>query len=277
MPQEDLTTHERTDGRPSPRGRMKRVWFLFAAVTLVALAIDLGSKEAAFRLLADQPVEIDREQVLAKIRAGVPLNHLGPLEEVRRAGAPEEVWQPVLPDHSPTVVIPHVFEFKLVLNAGAVFGSGQGKRWLFIGFTVVALGFCVYLVAVWTRPGEWWTQSAVGLVAAGGLGNLYDRLMYGCVRDFLHPLPGVEWPFGWTVFGNREVWPYVSNVADAFLLIGIGVLVISMWQVHETEEQDEVGECGDGGGDGQCGDGGAGAGVSHASGDGGGSKPADGG
>ena len=126
------------------------------------------------------------------------------------------------------VIVPKVMEFKLILNAGAVFGSGQGKRWFFIGFTVVALGFALLLFAKWCDRREYIAHTAIGMVIAGGLGNLYDRVMYACVRDFLHPLPDVQWPFGWKIFGREEIWPYVSNVADAFLLIGIAVLMIKL-------------------------------------------------
>jgi len=37
----------------------------------------------------------------------------------------------------------------------------------------------------------------------------------------------VDLPFGWSYpWGGTEVWPYVSNIADLFLIIGIGILVI---------------------------------------------------
>ncbi|GIW74120.1 MAG: hypothetical protein KatS3mg103_0642 [Phycisphaerales bacterium] len=62
---------------------------------------------------------------------------------------------------------------------------------------------------------------------AGGLGNLYDRLRFACVRDFLHPLPGVQYPFGIaTPWSGRELWPYVSNLADLWLILGVGVLMV---------------------------------------------------
>ena len=72
---------------------------------------------------------------------------------------------------------------------------------------------------------------ALALLIAGGLGNLYDRVLFACVRDFIHPLPGVTLPFGirWPG-GSREVWPYVSNVADLFLLLGIGALLVYSWR-----------------------------------------------
>ena len=225
--------------------RSRRAWLTLIAVALMALVVDVGTKYLAFARIADAPVTLDKDAVSAKIDAGAPLNHVEPLEEWRRAGAPEELWRPLLPPHDDVVVLPYVLEFKLVLNAGAVFGAGQGKRWLFIAFTFAALGFCVYLFASWTRSGEWLTHGALGLVMGGGLGNLYDRVRYACVRDFLHPLPDVMWPFGWSPFGSRELWPYVSNVADALLLLGIGVLVLKLWFVPHAKDDGE-GEAGGG-------------------------------
>lgn len=215
--------------------RSRRAWAVLIVTAVAALAADLATKHLAFAHLADDPVVIQRDQIVAKMRAGLPLNHPEPITELREQGAPPELWQPVVPRHPPTIVVPHVLEFKLVLNAGAVFGSGQGRRWLFVGFTVIAMGFCAYLFAAWSRPRDHLAHASIALVAGGGLGNLYDRLVFGCVRDFLHPLPGVNWPFGWQILGRRDIWPYVSNVADAFLLIGIAVLLIKLWRTGHPE------------------------------------------
>lgn len=198
-----------------PAGRSRKAWIVLLMTILIALGADLGSKYLAFAHIADTPVQLDRERVLERMAGGVDLNDPRPPDRL-------------VPLHDPVVVVPSVLEFKLILNAGAVFGSGQGKRWFFIGFTVVALGFALLLFAKWCDRREYVAHTAIGLVIAGGLGNLYDRIMYACVRDFLHPLPDVEWPFGWKIFGRTEIWPYVSNVADAFLLIGIAVLMIKL-------------------------------------------------
>jgi signal peptidase II len=171
---------------------------------LLGLALDLGSKEWAFRRVAATPVVIDRLEVL---RTSQPADQI--------------------PLHNPVVVVPSVLEFTLVANRGAVFGLGAGQRAFFIAFTMIALALGVWLFCVWTRPREYVAHVAIGLLLAGGLGNLYDRAMYACVRDFIHPLPRVRLPFGWSwPWGGNEIWPYVSNVADLFLIIGIGILVI---------------------------------------------------
>ena len=49
----------------------------------------------------------------------------------------------------------------------------------------------------WTMAGATVAPVALGLILPGGLGNLYDRIHFRFVRDFLHMLPGWNLPFGW--------------------------------------------------------------------------------
>lgn len=195
----------------------RRSWVILLVVAIIGLGVDLGTKYWAFRSIADRPVTITREQVLAQtaIDPGSLMN--------------------LIPPHRP--IGPHgIFQFHLVLNNGAVFGAGQGKRWMFIGFTIAVLGIALYSFGRWGERRSIATPLAVGLVVAGGLGNLYDRVVYACVRDFLHPLAGVRLPFGlrWP-HGSPDLWPYVSNVADAFLLVGIFILVVKMWRADNAK------------------------------------------
>lgn len=187
---------------------------LASAIGLVA---DLWTKSYAFEHVAGFPVVIDRRDVLSVPDLGM-----------------------LIPPHDPVVAMPSVLEFTLVLNPGAVFGIGAGQRWFFIVFTLIACVVALALFIKWTRATDWVAHAGFGLIIAGGLGNLYDRLLFACVRDFIHPLPGVKLPFGisWPG-GNGEVWPYVSNVADAFLIIGIVMLMIHAWRlpVHQAEPE----------------------------------------
>lgn len=184
-----------------------------------AIGTDLWSKHESFRSIAPDPVRITRAQVL----------------EVKRVD-PRLLSMELIPRHDPLVVVPHVLELKLVLNPGAVFGMGPGQRWFFVGFTFVAIGFGVWMFLHWTTPRSWAAHVSIALILGGGLGNLYDRLTYACVRDFIHPLPGVRWPFGWRPFGSAELWPYVSNLADLYLLVGIVMLLALLWKRPRHED-----------------------------------------
>ena len=192
--------------------RSPRAWVVLALVSLLGLAADLASKQAAFDRVAGVPVRVDRAEVVRLTEQGLVLDGL-------------------LPVHDPVVVVPRVLQLQLVLNKGAVFGLGAGKRWLFVGFTALAVAMCVWTFARWTHAGDAMAHACLGLVLAGGLGNVYDRVVFACVRDFLHPLPELLLPWGLRgPGGSGELWPYVSNVADLFLIVGMGGLVWRMWR-----------------------------------------------
>ncbi len=193
--------------------RSPAAWAVLIVVTALALASDLASKSIAFRTIAGRPVVVQREQVLLAQREGRSLGSLVPQKSV--------------------TVIPRLLDLSLVLNPGAVFGMGAGRRWFFVTFTGGALALAIWMFAAWTRPRDYMAHAAIGLLISGGIGNLYDRIVYACVRDFLHPLPGVMLPFG----GGRELWPYVSNVADLWLLVGIGMLMWYLWRSGKGESR----------------------------------------
>lgn len=186
----------------------RTAWLFLLVVVIIGTAIDLASKTIAFNTLAEAPVAIDRKEVIDATEL-----------------------QTLIPKHEPTTIIPSVLDLQLVLNPGAVFGIGAGKRVFFIVATTLAIGFALFMFARWTGRRDRLAHAAIGLVIAGGLGNLYDRVRFACVRDFLHPLPGVNYPFNIsTPWSGREIWPYVSNLADLWLIIGVAVLVVFLWK-----------------------------------------------
>ncbi|MCA9284807.1 MAG: signal peptidase II [Phycisphaerales bacterium] len=184
---------------------------LLLAVTVAALAIDLATKQWAFRTVAGEPVELRYAEVAHDTNYRLPF-------------------------HTGVRALPYdLLDFRLVVNHGAVFGLGNGRRAVFIVFTIGAVLAGAFVFARWTRKGDWLTHVAIGLVLAGGLGNLYDRIVYGAVRDFFHMLPRWHLPFGlaWPG-GNNEAFPWVFNVADVCLLAGMALLLIG---VHRSERR----------------------------------------
>ena len=109
--------------------------------------------------------------------------------------------------------IPGWIEFQYTSNHGAVFGIGQGQRALFITVSLAAVLFIFYLFATSGRQRGY--QLVLGMLMAGVLGNLYDRLQYGYVRDMIHAL--TNWP---------NLFPWIFNIADTLLCVGVGLMIV---------------------------------------------------
>lgn len=200
--------------QPQSSSKSLRAWMILLSTSIIGLWADLWSKGYAFAHVASEPINLTREAVLKSQDLGY-----------------------LIKPHEPMSIMDKVLEFTLVLNPGAVFGIGAGQRWFFVVFTIIAVGISLVLFVKWTFAKDWMAHAGFGLIIAGGIGNLYDRLVFACVRDFIHPFPNVHLPFGirWPG-GNTELWPYVSNVADAFLIVGIIMLMIHAWRMPDEKD-----------------------------------------
>ena len=193
-----------------PAWRSPLAWTILLVVLFIGLFSDLASKSWAFQNVASEPVVLKYDEVVS--------GQMHP------------------PFHESVVVLPWgLLDFHLVLNRGAVFGIGQGGRAVFMIFTAIAVVVAIVVFGWWTRKSSHLAHVGIAMILAGGIGNLYDRVSVGAVRDFLHMLPGWNLPFGlhWPG-GNTEVFPWVFNIADVLLLAGMGLLLI---HVHYTGKE----------------------------------------
>ena len=185
----------------------------------------------------------------------------------------------VLDAHELRTVVPGVLAFRRSLNSGALFGMGAGRGPVFIVASIVALCFVVYLFRQ-SEARQRGLHLALGLILAGALGNLYDRVFMvadiltlntppgyaigvkvtgsdpnsvylgsfpegsnprrysvgaivaqgqvGVVRDFIRLEP--------TLFG-RQLWPWVFNMADTWLVAGVGILMIDFFRQSRRARQ----------------------------------------
>jgi len=191
-----------------PSWRSTRAWLILITVLIAGLAADLSTKSWAFHSVAGNPVILDRSLLLTNAN-----------------------WNPI-PPHEGLIAIPgNLLHFRLVLNDGAVFGIGSQQRFFFIAFTFGALLIAGWIFCRHTEAKSVLAHIAIGLVLGGGLGNLYDRIFIGRVRDFLYIFPDRHLPFGWTwPGGNSELFPWIFNSGDVFLLTGMGLLMIHFWK-----------------------------------------------
>jgi signal peptidase II len=193
----------RNNGGVRPAWTSPAAWSTLVLICLLGVGLDLWSKHWAFQNIADQPVHLDREEILA-----------------------DPDWTP--PYHEGVEVLPYgLLDLDLVMNHGAVFGIGQQSRQVFVVFTIIAVIVATLIFAFWTHVRSHWVHVGIALILAGGIGNLYDRLAYGAVRDFLHLAPGWHLPFEWRwPNGSAEIFPWVFNGADVLLLTGMAILIL---------------------------------------------------
>jgi signal peptidase II len=107
--------------------------------------------------------------------------------------------------------------FQAIENHGAVFGIAQGQRLLFVVVSIAAIAFIIHLFRCSGR--QWLYQIVLGMLLAGVLGNLYDRLVFGYVRDMIYAFPHRR------ILG-REIFPWIFNVADSLLCAGVGFMML---------------------------------------------------
>jgi signal peptidase II len=124
-------------------------------------------------------------------------------------------------------VIPGVFRISHVFNTGAAFSmfaeslSPTVVRNVLIGFSIVAV--IVVLGMIW-RMGRRFslTGLALALILGGAIGNLYDRVKFSYVVDFLDvKIVHYHWPD--------------FNVADSCIVIGACLLLLEIFRSQPEE------------------------------------------
>jgi signal peptidase II len=89
----------------------------------------------------------------------------------------------------PVSVIPGILELQTSYNPGALWGFGSSmphSSLIFAALSIVAGVAIVGWLFVGGAAASLPLTIALGLIMAGAMGNCYDRLVYGHVRDFVH-------------------------------------------------------------------------------------------
>jgi signal peptidase II len=112
------------------------------------------------------------------------------------------------------------------VNHGTLFSlGGEHANGLFAAVSVMAAIAIVYWSRRRSTSSDLALCAALGFILAGTLGNLYDRIAFQGVRDFLY-FYWIEWP--------------VFNVADCCLVCGASVLLAQAVLNRPSAGIDEV-------------------------------------
>lgn len=126
----------------------------------------------------------------------------------------------------PINILP-IFNLRFTFNTGAAFNFlDQASGWQEWLFGIIAIGVSIFLI-IWQLkiPVKYlWLKIATALVLGGTLGNLYDRIIYHKVIDFLD-------------FYFKQ-WHYpVFNIADSAICIGATMLIIDILRQEKNKKR----------------------------------------
>jgi signal peptidase II len=114
-----------------------------------------------------------------------------------------------------------------VWNRGVSFGLLTAEhgltRWAFVAFSVIV----ALVLGNWVRKSERpLFATALGFLMGGAIGNAIDRVRLGAVADFIDV--------------SRLHFPWVFNVADAAINVGIACLLLDMLLQDRQDKASKV-------------------------------------
>ncbi|WP_165219215.1 signal peptidase II [Aquisphaera insulae] len=173
-------------------------WLLFSIIAFGGAYFDIASKDLIFRHYG------------WPARAGLHASTWYPQPEAVRAAAEESVPRRVS-------LVPGILDIQTSLNNGAMYGLGGSFPYssqIFAGLSIVVGLAIVYYLFVAGAATNLMLTIALGLITAGAMGNCFDRLVFGFVRDFAH-----------LHLGSTGIETAIFNFADNMLVIGCVMLV----------------------------------------------------
>lgn len=119
-------------------------------------------------------------------------------------------------------LIPRLLNILRSENEGIIFGIFPGRTNAFIFFSALAIIIilCLYF---WSEETTFIPNIALGFILGGAIGNLWDRIWYGHVRDFID-----------FHIGNKYHWP-TFNVADSLICVGISIMIFGSFFMEKPK------------------------------------------
>ena len=115
-------------------------------------------------------------------------------------------------------IIEDVLHLTYVENTGAAFGMMKDARWVFMITSSVAivaiLVYMFYRTYVKKEPLHWMEALSLAFIVGGGIGNMIDRTVLGYVVDMID---------------CRFINFAVFNVADSFVCVGAGLMILHLF------------------------------------------------
>ncbi len=125
--------------------------------------------------------------------------------------------------HQSIKIIPNFLDITYIKNLGGAFNILEGNKWFFIIIAVVSLVFIVKYIFM-DRNITKIDAISYSLIFSGIVGNLFDRIIYGGVIDYIH----------FNIFGNDMPIFNFSDMCIVFGVIMVMYILIFKGDINEN-------------------------------------------
>lgn len=116
-------------------------------------------------------------------------------------------------------IINNFFNITYVRNTGAAFSILSKHTYLLVLVSIFIIMFILYYINK-NKPKIKIEYISYSMILGGAIGNLYDRIVYGYVIDFLD----------FNIFGYE--YP-IFNLSDSFIFVGVILLLVYTWRCKD--------------------------------------------
>ena len=111
----------------------------------------------------------------------------------------------------------------LIWNEGIAFGLFSFDEKNLYNYLTIFILIIVVFILFWIIKSKGIQKYALSMISGGALGNLFDRILYRAVPDFID------------LHINNFHW-FIFNIADIFITIGVFLMILSEFIVKDRNE-----------------------------------------
>ncbi len=112
----------------------------------------------------------------------------------------------------------------LIWNEGIAFGLFTFDEKNLYNYLTIFILIIVVFILFWIIKSKGIQKYALSMISGGALGNLFDRILYRAVPDFID------------LHINNFHW-FIFNIADIFITIGVFLMILSEFTVKDRNEK----------------------------------------
>ena len=112
----------------------------------------------------------------------------------------------------------------LIWNEGIAFGLFSFNKNYLYNLLTILIVIVIFIILIMIIKSEGFKRYALSMIFGGAVGNLYDRIFYSAVPDFID-------------FHIKDFHWFIFNVADIFITIGVIIMILSEFRGNKLKNE----------------------------------------